>query len=97
MKAMNAMKTTGAMKAMRDRQEIYNKVVEILAEEFELDSGTISLDVNLYQDLGLDSIDAVDLIVKIQELVGKKVDPETFKKVRTVEDVVNAIEKLLER
>ena len=85
------------MKEMKDRQAIYNKVVEILAEEFELDSGTITLEVNLYQDLGLDSIDAVDLIVKIQELVGKKVDPETFKKVRTVEDVVNAIEKLLGR
>lgn len=80
---------------MKDKQEIYRRVVDILSEEFELEPDDISMEVNLYQELGLDSIDAVDLIVKVQELVGQKIDPDTFKKVRTVEDVVVAIDKLV--
>lgn len=81
---------------MQDRQAIFEQVREILAGEFELDPDDITMEVHLYQELGLDSIDAVDLIVKVQELVGRKIDPETFKQVRTVEDVVVAIENLLE-
>jgi acyl carrier protein len=50
---------------------------------------------HLYDDLGIDSIDAVDLIVRLKELTGKKVEPEEFKEIRTVTDVVDAIEGLL--
>jgi acyl carrier protein len=49
----------------------------------------------LYEDLDLDSIDAVDLVVKLRAITGKKIDPEAFKKVRTVEDVVIEVEKLV--
>jgi acyl carrier protein len=79
---------------MQDKQKIFQEIQKILVSEFEMDANSISLESDLYQDLGLDSIDAVDLIIKIQELVGRKVDPTTFMKVRTVEEVVIAIEKL---
>ena len=53
------------------------------------------MDVKLFEDLELDSIDAVDLIVRLQQFTGKKVDPESFKQIRTLGDVVRAVEKLV--
>lgn len=50
---------------------------------------------SLYDELDLDSIDAVDLVVKLRETTGKKIDPEAFKQVRTISDVVDEMEKLL--
>jgi acyl carrier protein len=49
------------------------------------------LDANLYTDLDIDSIDAVDIAVKLKQLTGKRLQPEIFKSVRTVRDVVNAL------
>ena len=51
---------------------------------FELDEAKITLDAHLYNDLDIDSIDAVDLAVKLKQLTGKRLQPEVFKKVRTV-------------
>jgi len=72
-------------------------VVDILHEMFELDKSKITLDANLYRDLDIDSIDAVDLAVKLKQLTGKRLQPEVFKSVRTVQDVVDALNGLLER
>ena len=80
---------------MKTQQEIFAVLTDILVEEFEIDQDDISLEANLYQDLDLDSIDAVDLVVKLREITGQKIDPETFKQVRTVEDVVNEVSKLV--
>ena len=49
------------------------------------------MDANLYEDLEIDSIDAVDLLVYVKELTGRKIPPEQFKEVRTIEDVVDTI------
>ena len=49
----------------------------------------------LYEDLDVDSIDAVDLIVELRNITGKQIDPEVFKSVRTVDDVVNAVVEIL--
>ena len=68
----------------------------MLHEMFELDKAKITLDANLYTDLDIDSIDAVDLAVKFKELTGKRLQPEVFKSVRTVQDVVDALADLLE-
>ena len=66
----------------------------VLGEDFDLDPGSITTDSLLYEDLDLDSIDAVDLIVRLKELTGKKVPPEQFKSVRTVGDVVAVLDSL---
>ncbi|MFE8730400.1 acyl carrier protein, partial [Aeromonas hydrophila] len=55
----------------------------------------VTMDAKLYQQLELDSIDAIDLVVHLQKLTGKKIKPEEFKSVRTVADVVDAVERLL--
>jgi len=77
------------------RQEIETKVIDFLAEMLELEPGGITADTNLYEDLDLDSIDAIDLMLRIQEITGHKVASENFKQIRIVNDVVDAIEVLL--
>ncbi|MEP1743100.1 MAG: acyl carrier protein [Kangiellaceae bacterium] len=80
---------------MKSREEILTKLTEILVEEFEIDAEAITPDANMYTDLDLDSIDTVDLVINLQEIIGKKIDPETFKSVRTIDSVVDAIEELV--
>ena len=76
-------------------EEILNKLTEILVEDFEISADLINPEANLFDDLELDSIDAVDLAVKLQYFTDKNIAPENFKKIRTFNDVVNAIEELL--
>ena len=80
-----------------NKEEIYSWVVNILHEMFELDKARITPQANLYTDLDIDSIDAVDLAVKLKQLTGKRLEPEVFKRVRTVQDVVDALSGLLEK
>ncbi|MTJ01718.1 acyl carrier protein [Idiomarina piscisalsi] len=80
---------------MKTKDEVYTRLTQILEEDFEIESDDIALDANLYEDLDLDSIDAVDLVVKLREITGKKISPDAFKAVRTVEDVVNEVYKLV--
>ena len=79
------------------KENIYPMLVDMLHEMFELDKSKITLDANLYSDLDIDSIDAVDLAVKLKDFTGKRMQPEVFKSVRTVRDVVNALATLLEK
>ncbi|CZV40804.1 MULTISPECIES: acyl carrier protein [Enterobacter cloacae complex] len=80
---------------MTEQETIYQEVCGLLTTLFEIDPQDISPEARLYEDLELDSIDAVDMIVHLQKKTGKKIKPETFKSVRTVQDVVDAVEQLL--
>jgi acyl carrier protein len=80
---------------IKTREEILAYLRQILVELFELKPEQIVPEANLYTDLDIDSIDAVDLILKLKELTGRKIQPQTFKNVRTVGDVVDAVEALL--
>jgi acyl carrier protein len=73
------------------KEELYHWVVDLLANMFELDKSAITMQSNLYQDLDIDSIDAVDLAVKLKQLTGKRLSPEVFKEIHTIEDIVNAL------
>lgn len=79
------------------RDEIYEKISTYLIEYFEVDPTTLSLESKLYEDLDLDSIDAVDLIVKLQDLTQQKIAPNDFKQVRTVSDVVDKVYDLVQK
>jgi acyl carrier protein len=78
-----------------NHDEILNEVRDALVELTELDKASIQGDTTLFEELDLDSIDAVDLVVKLQNLTEKKIQPEEFKQIRTVNDVVASVEKLL--
>ena len=81
---------------MQSREQILQALTRILVDEFEIDEADISPSASLYEELDLDSIDAVDLVIKLQQMTGKKIKPEEFKAVRTVDDEVSAIEGLVE-
>jgi acyl carrier protein len=81
---------------MNNRDEILACIKTIMIEMFEIEEDKVVLDARLYEDLDFDSIDAVDMIVKLKELTGREVKPEDFKSARTVGDVVEAIVKLVQ-
>lgn len=62
---------------------------------FEIEEQAVTLQARLYLDLDFDSIDAVDMVVKLKEMTGKTVKPEDFKSARTISDVVEAVYKML--
>ncbi|TOK86079.1 acyl carrier protein [Vibrio parahaemolyticus] len=78
-----------------NKDQAFEQVKDALVELFEIDADDIQPDAHLYQDLDLDSIDAVDLVVHLQNVTGKKIKPAEFSTVRTVDDVVNAVTELL--
>jgi acyl carrier protein len=77
------------------KTEIFEKIKEILTGEFDLDEALVTPQANLVADLELDSIDAVDLIVKMKPYTAGRVDPALFKNVRTVQDVVEILYPLV--
>lgn len=79
-----------------EKQEILEKLRTALIEDFGLDESKVVPEARLYEDLELDSIDAVDLIVKLKSMLPRNVDPEVFKTVRTLQDVVDAIYNLIQ-
>ena len=76
-------------------EQIYQLLSDNLQELFDIDAGKIKPEARLYEDLDIDSIDAIDLIMKMRQLTGKRVEPEMFKSVRTIDDVVKALEAAL--
>ncbi len=79
------------------REEILAALSNILQETFDIDAAKVVPEARLFQDLDIDSIDAVDMIVKLKPIVGKRLQPEAFRQVRTVDDVVNALQNLLQQ
>jgi acyl carrier protein len=73
------------------KEEALQKIREIFAKNFSLQPEEVQLSSKLYEELKLDSLDAVDLVLELQDLTGRKIKPEVFKGVRTVEDVVAII------
>lgn len=76
------------------REEIFATLSQYLQEMFELAAERITPEAKLFEDLELDSIDAVDLVVRLQDLTGKRFKPDQFKTVRTVSDVVDRVHDL---
>ena len=80
---------------MKTEQEIEATIKKILVEDFEVDEAQLKPETNLFTEFDLDSIDAVDLVVRLQQETGKKVNPEDFRTLRTLRDVTQAVAKLV--
>ncbi len=76
-------------------EHILEKLKAILSEAFEISPERVVPEAMLFEELDLDSIDAVDLAIKLQELTGKRIKPEDFKTVRSIGDVVTTVKQLL--
>lgn len=75
--------------------DIEKTIKDILVAEFECDPAALKPETNLFTDLDLDSIDAVDLCMRLQQETKKKVTPEDFRQIRTLADVTKAVSKLV--
>ena len=82
--------------AMVNEQQIFDELKRVLVETFEIDPAAVVPEAKLYDDLDLDSIDAVDLLVKLRPFVGdRNISPNDFKQVRTVGDLVKVLDHIL--
>ena len=88
------LKQPGAKNMTKD--DIFEKIKDILSSDFEINAEDIIPEAQLYEKLDLDSIDAVDLVVKMKEYIPGKVDPALFKNARTVQDIVDLLYPLIE-
>lgn len=79
---------------MKTREEVLSAIADVLVAEFELDRAKLVPEARLFEDLDLDSIDAVDLVVRLQQQTGLKVKAEDFKAIRTLGDVADVIVNL---
>jgi len=73
------------------RDEIFEKVVEVLADSFEIEASEIHGDSHVVDDLDLDSIDAIDLAVGLRELTGLELSEAELKSIRVVQDIVDLL------
>lgn len=77
------------------KNELFDRISRILQDTFEIDPARITPEAHLNADLDIDSIDAVDLIVQLKPLLGGRLQPDAFKSVRTVQDVVDVLHGLI--
>ncbi|MFW5925222.1 MAG: acyl carrier protein [Myxococcota bacterium] len=77
------------------RDEIFRYIQRTMVESFELDPDCVTHSATLIDDLGLDSIDAIDMAVKIQEYTGQRVAEDELRGLRTVGDAVDLVERLV--
>jgi acyl carrier protein len=77
-----------------DSDAMYARIKDILIDQFDVDADAITMDANLYDELEIDSIDGVDLMVQLKQVTGKKISPEAFRDVRTIRDLLDALQDL---
>ena len=78
------------------KEQIFEELKNILIEELEIAEQDIKPEANLFEDLDLDSIDAVDIAVRMQKFTNKKLSPAEFKQIKTVNDIVEDVYGLLQ-
>ena len=71
---------------------IFEEIKDILAQQRDLDPDTIELTSNLAGDLGADSLDAIDIVMSLEDQYGIEVPDSVIESMKTVEDIVGFIE-----
>ena len=78
-----------------NRAEILHEITSTLVDRFQLDPKIVTPEARLVEDLDLDSIDAIDLAVKVQDLTGKRLAEDDLRSLSTIGDLVTVVEKML--
>ncbi len=81
--------------ALRTQADIMREMRHVLIDTFEVTEQDIQPNADLFADLGLDSIDAVDLVILFGQKLGKQIDQDSFKTIRTVQEAVEALHALV--
>ncbi len=79
------------------RDEVFAQIRAMMVEMFELEESDVTLEAKVFEDLDLDSIDAIDLVARLQQLSGRRVEEEKLREVRTVQDIVDLVAEQLEQ
>ena len=74
---------------------VFEKIQSILSEQFEVEADSITLDTDIVEDLGADSLDVVDMLMSLEDEFDVEIPDEKIEKLRTVGDVVAYIEENL--
>ena len=74
-------------------EEVLVEVKKVLIEEFEVEESLINPEANFYEDLGLDSLDAIDLIVTLNNFYNIEVEPTESEEIRTVQNLIEIVKK----
>ena len=78
------------------KDELFDKIKSILVNEFEIDEAAVTPAAKLGDELDMDSIDFIDLIGKTKEFIPGKINPDIFKTVKTVQDIIDALQPYTE-
>ncbi|MFN7702584.1 MAG: acyl carrier protein [Deltaproteobacteria bacterium] len=73
------------------REEVLERIVEILSDSFEIEKSKIQPESTLYEELDLDSIDAIDIFTQLREVTGRRPDPAEARNVRTVAELIDFV------
>lgn len=76
---------------MITKEEVFSKIKSVLIDEFEVEEEAVMPDANLFTDLDLDSLDAIDLMVTLDKELGIEIKTEEMQDLRTIEDVCNFV------
>lgn len=76
-----------------DRADTSNKVIEIVAQKLKIDKSTIT-PISTLQDLGADSLDLVEIVMKLEEVFGIEINDEDAEKLHNISDVVEYVQNL---
>lgn len=74
---------------------VFDKVKEIIIEELNVDASKVTLEANLKDDLGADSIDAVQIIMDLEDAFNIEIDTDNAEAISTVKNLVDYIEALV--
>ncbi|MCK4441855.1 MAG: acyl carrier protein [Sulfurovaceae bacterium] len=78
-------------------QEIFDKIKEVLIDDFEVEENLITKDASFYDDMGLDSLDAIDLIVNLNNIYNIDVENKEIEETRTIAQLMNVVQKNLSK
>ena len=79
------------------KDEIFEILKKALVELFEIDESKVMPEAKIYEDLQIDSIDAIDLVDYVKKNTGYKLMPDDFKNIQTLDDIVDAVAAKLDR
>jgi len=77
------------------KDDILKELTTQMVDLFEVDAKEVTLNARLQDDLGIDSIDTIDLMLALKSHVGRKISPEEFASVRTIGDMVDTVHELM--